>query len=241
MCFSAEASFAAAAILLPAGAYCTRVAARERPASLTLAVIPFVFSFQQFSEGLVWVGLAQGDDALVTAASLAFLAFALGFWPFWAPFSVLFLERRRRVKWCLGAGALLGLALGCALYVPLAVNPKEWLTVGVVQHSIRYNLRGLPAFALAPHPWWDLAYGAAVLGPFLVASPGGRFAVFPLLLAASAAISLLVFWYAFVSVWCFFAALLSAQLCYAFSRRGESFGESSGGGAALGRFLSRGR
>jgi hypothetical protein len=42
MCFSAEASFAAGAALLPAGIYCTSVAARKRPAYLPLAVIPIV-------------------------------------------------------------------------------------------------------------------------------------------------------------------------------------------------------
>src|SRR5262249_14012472 len=74
MCFSAGATFAAGPPLLPAGLYCTRVAARGRPAYLPLALVPVVFSLQQFAEGFVWVGLAWGDDALVRAAALAFLA-----------------------------------------------------------------------------------------------------------------------------------------------------------------------
>ena len=32
----------------------------------------------------------------------------------------------------------------------------------------------------------------------------------------SAAVSHLFFWYAWVSVWCFFAAMLSVYLCYSF-------------------------
>jgi hypothetical protein len=71
MCFSAEASFAAGAALLPAGAYCTSVAARKRPPYLPLAVIPVVFSFQQFAEGLVWVGLAQQEPEIDTAEAPA--------------------------------------------------------------------------------------------------------------------------------------------------------------------------
>jgi hypothetical protein len=217
MCFSAEVSFTVAAVLLPAGVYCTSVAAKKRPACLPLAVIPIVFSLQQFAEGLVWVGLARDDARLVRASSLAFLAAALGFWPFWVPFSMLFLENRKWVRRCLAAGALLGLALGCALYVPLMLNPEGWLRVGVVYHSIRYNPEGLPVFALADHSWWDAGYAALVLSPFFIASPDARFAAFRVLLAGSAAVSFFVFRYAFVSVWCFFAALLSAQLCWAFS------------------------
>src|SRR2546430_366407 len=98
MCFSAQASFAAAAFLLPGGVYCAGVAILRRPAYLPLAVVPFVFSVQQFCEGFVWIGLDRGDAGLVTTAALAFLAFALGFWPFWVPFCVLFLEPRRTVR-----------------------------------------------------------------------------------------------------------------------------------------------
>src|SRR5262249_47418690 len=154
---------------------------------------PVVFSLQQFAEGFVWVGLARGDDALVRAASLAFLAAALGFWPFWAPFSVLFLEGRPGARWCLGAAAVAGLALGSALYVPLALDAGGWLEVGVAHPSIRYTPRGLPAFGLAPHTFWDAAYGAAVLAPFFAAPAGGRLGAFRALLAASVAVSLLAF------------------------------------------------
>ena len=234
MCFSAEASFAVGAALLPAGIYCTAVAARRRPAYLPLAVIPIVFSFQQFAEGLVWVGLGTEDAPLVRASSLVFLAVALAFWPFWVPFSVLFIEGRRGVRRCLAAAALLGLALGCGLYVPLALNADEWLTVDEVYHSIRYNLRGLPAFEVAPHAWWDAGYAAVALAPLFIASPDRRFTVFGMMVAASAAVSLFAFWYAFVSVWCFFVAILSSQLCYIFSRLGGPADGPPPGGAATG-------
>ena len=77
MCFSAEASFAVAAVLLPAGVYGTSIVATKRPAYLPLAITPIIFSFQQFAEGLVWVGLARGDALLVRVSALAFLAAAI--------------------------------------------------------------------------------------------------------------------------------------------------------------------
>jgi hypothetical protein len=218
MCFSAQASFAAGAVLVPAGLYCTRVALRTRSAYLPLAVVPILFGLQQFAEGLVWVGLAREHEGLVRGASLGFLAFALGLWPFWVPFSVLCLQTGRRARWFLGAATLLGLALGCALYVPLALNPDGWLRVGVVHHSLRYAPTGLPAFDLVSHEWWDAGYVMLVLLPLLGVVSDRRFGVFFLTLIAAAAVSRFAFHETFVSVWCFFAALLSAQLCYLFSR-----------------------
>ncbi len=218
MCFCAEASFAAGSILLSAGVYCTRVAIRDQPTQLPLAVVPLLFSFQQFAEGFVWIGLTRENEALVTAGSLGFLAVALGLWPFWVSFSLLFLERRSGARQLLGASALAGLVFGCLLYVPLALNTGEWLKVGLAGHSIRYNLFGLPVFEVIPHEWWDVGYGALVLLPLLLASADARFLVFFLLLAAAGAISLFVYRNVFVSVWCYFAAILSLQLCCLFSR-----------------------
>jgi hypothetical protein len=226
MCFSAEASFAASAVLLPAGIYSTRAALRLRRAYLPLALIPLVFSFQQFAEGVVWVALAQENTALVAVGSLSFLAVALLFWPFWVPFSFLFLENRKKRKRILAAIAVFGLAFGCALYFPLALNTEEWLHVGVVSHSIRYNLKGLPVFEIVSRVWWDACYGAIVFSPFLIPSLDKRFALFCILLAGSAALSFLVFSNVFVSVWCFFAALLSLQLCYIFHKLREPQGRS---------------
>ena len=233
MCFSAEASFAAAAVLVPAGAYCVRVAARVRSAYLPLAAIPLFFAAQQFCEGLVWVGLARGDDSLVRASALAFLAFALAFWPFWVPFSVVFVERRKAVRRCLAGAALLGLALGCGLFVPLALRADEWLSVYVEHHSVRYNPGGLPAFSLAGHTWWDAGYGALVFVPLLAASSDRRFAAFFLVMATAAGLSLLAFRHAFVSVWCFFAAVLSAQLCHIFSGLGRAESGANLAGVAV--------
>jgi hypothetical protein len=72
----------------------SRQAMQKRRAYLPFAVIPVVFSIQQVSEGLVWIGIRHNDPALITPAALAFLFFALCFWPFWVPFGVLFLESR---------------------------------------------------------------------------------------------------------------------------------------------------
>lgn len=217
MCFSAEASFGASAVLLPAGVYCLRAAVRSRPAYLPLAAIPVFFSAQQFAEGLVWVGVAQGHPALVKSSSLVFLFFALAFWPWWMPFSVAFAANRGWVKRGLAAGAVLGLALGAVLYLPLAWHAADWLHVRVTLHSVRYEITDPRAFAVVPETWWQLLYLAAVFSPWL-ALRERRLLGFCVLLAVSAAVSHHLFRYAFVSVWCCFAAVLSLQLCCVFAR-----------------------
>jgi len=217
MCFSAEASFGVGAVLLPAGCYCIRQALRKRLACLPLALIPVVFSLQQLSEGLVWVGLRRNDPILVTAASLSFLFFALSFWPFWVPFCVLVTERRGPVRVGFAAIALLGVAFSSFIYAPLVLDPGRWLQVGVRHHSIQYQIGSLPVFDELSRPWWHLFYLVLVATP-LLASPDRRFALYYITVAAAAAISHVVFWYAYISVWCFFAAILSSQLCYIFYR-----------------------
>jgi hypothetical protein len=132
MCFSAEASLATGAALIPAGVYCLSAARRKDRAYLALAAVPLLFGVQQICEAAVWVGLGRGDEALGKHASLGFLFFAVAFWPAWVPLSAAALERRPAKRRLFGALAVLGLALGALCYVPAAVNFGEWVEVRVV-------------------------------------------------------------------------------------------------------------
>jgi hypothetical protein len=218
MCFSAGASFATGAVLLPAGAYCVTRAATGPRSYLPLSAIPLVFGAQQFFEGLVWIGLGRNDALLARTASLSFLFFALVFWPFWIPFCALFVEKRRRVRRGLGLVACAALCAGLVFYVPLAMHAGDWLHVGILQHSIRYEFEMSPGFADLPRIVWQLGYIAVVVTPLFVTSDW-KYRTFGVLLVASAVLSQAAFWYAFISVWCAFSAILSAWLCYMLSVR----------------------
>jgi hypothetical protein len=168
MCFSAPVSFAASALLLPAGFYGLRVASRNNPRYLPLAAIPVAFGIQQACEGLVWVGMETNSSTVVRLGAFGFLAFAYWFWLFWAPWSVAIAEANltvRRVGWSLG---VLGFGYGALLYLPLVFQP-DWLAVQVVHHSIQYNTRLIFA------PWFSqevdrLVYALIILIPFALAS-----------------------------------------------------------------------
>ncbi len=211
MCFSIEASIVAGTALLPAGVYAVAAALKKDRSYLPLAALPLLFGVQQLCEAGVWLGLGR-DPALVRPASLAFLFFALAFWPFWIPLVAAALEGRPAWRRAFLAAAVVGLGLGLACYVPVALNFGEWVSVRVAGHSIQYDFSAAPPAWTAAGRVWGILYLAAVCCPPLLSRDRGLWTL-GLGLAASAVISHVLFWYAFASVWCFFSAALSVQIC----------------------------
>jgi len=216
MCFSATASFGMSAVLLSSAVFCIGSAFGKNKRFLVLAVMPIIFSVQQFFEGWVWTGVEQQNAFLAETAALVFLFFALAFWPFWIPFCAFILEPGGFRKWLLGFFALLGLAGGMALYVSLLINPES-LVIETASHSVYYDITRLSVFQLLPLLWCQVFYVLLVATPPLI-GPTREFFNFGVATLAAAAVSHTFFWYATASVWCFFAAFLSLYLCYTFWR-----------------------
>jgi hypothetical protein len=215
MCFSAEASFGVGAALVPAGIYCVRNALRQRRFDMVpLAVVPLFFALQQGAEGLVWVGLHHAQPDLVTVSSFLFLFFALCFWLFWIPFSLMCLAEVGVMRWLMAGVLILGLAGGLYLYLPLVFHPDR-LTTHVVHHSIQYDYPFSPLFPSIPPAIRQTIYLGIIALPLLAVRTWQGLG-FCTVLILSAVISHVVYWYAFASVWCFFAAILSAYLCVIF-------------------------
>jgi hypothetical protein len=215
MCFSAEASFAAAAALLPVGAYCVKAAVAKQPRWLPVAVVPLVFAIQQFSEGLVWVGLRHGHETLTQAGALIFLFFALAFWPFWSGFAMWVQETDPRRRRLLLGLALLGTVWLWAFYLPLAAEAPALLTVSEHAGSVRYYYRELPVLRVLPVAASEVFYLLLVAVPLFVAT-GKRGRVPALALAVTAGVTAWFFQHTFVSVWCFFAAVMALALAWLF-------------------------
>jgi hypothetical protein len=211
MCFSAPVSFAASALLLPAGLYSLRLASQHNPGYLPLAVIPIAFGIQQACEGLVWLGMEVGSSTQVRFGAFGFLAFAYWFWLFWAPWAVAVSEanpRVRRVGWQLGG---IGLIYGALLYLPLFFQ-SDWLTVQIFHHSIEYDTRLI--FDLWLSQDVDrVIYALIILIPFVLAS-NRALKGFGATIALSAIASHWLLHQVFVSVWCFFAAILSLLIVF---------------------------
>lgn len=217
MCFNAAASFAASAVLIPAGIHTLRIARETAPRWLPLAAFPLLFGIQQGLEGVLW--LALGDPlgrlvgvpppAVASVMALGFLGFAYLLWPMLVPLAARGIETRPPRRRLFALLALVGSVGGLAIYLPLVIDP-EWLTVRILGGSILYEPRVLFPDLLS-QPLGRGLYGLVVLVPLLVSSePLVR--RFGLLIFLSVTLSAVAYGYAFVSVWCFFAALLSAWL-----------------------------
>jgi hypothetical protein len=217
VCFSAEASFIAGAALVPAGIYCLWSAALKKPSYLCLAAVPLCFGIQQISEGFVWHALAHGDAGQTRAASLVFLFFALAFWPFWFPLLTAVMEPCAKRKWIFVILSVLAIGWFWVLYYPLVVGPESLLRIESVHHSIQYEYPDLAIYTYVSKPRLRLLYFFSIaLPPMLSSETWGR--IPGLVLGVSALLAVFLFDYAFVSVWCFFAAVLSIYCCVVFYR-----------------------
>ena len=195
MCFSASASFGAAALLGAVGV--ATLAQKPERKRLAFALIPLFFASHQLIEGFVWLTIAGGapPEGLV----IAYLLLAQVFWPAYTPFSVLLMEndpRRRLALWLLFA---VGLMVSAALATILFTNEYS---VRVVRHSLQYA---------TDHQFEDRLLGlylVAVAAPLLISRHRYVIAFGGVILAGSM-VTQLVFYYAAASVWCFFAAVAS--------------------------------
>lgn len=208
MCFSAEASFAAAGLLAVVG-YATIRQAKGKE-QLPLALIPWLFSLQQLSEGVLWLFLDDGikQSAIVYAAQFIYLLIAYIVILVWIPLSAFCLEQ---VPW---RRVVMGLLLGCS--VVLAVINLDRLTVShlvlrIQQASIQY-----------PYTDWTrgIPYILTVCLPFLFSSQPRAWLMGTLGIFAFG-IALYFYFWTVASVWCFFAALISILIYWVLTPQKE--------------------
>lgn len=211
MCFTAEASFTASALLIPTGLYCLRTALSKTRMYLPFGAIPLVFGIQQALEGLVWIGTNSDSKNLVQLSSLGFLFFSHCFWLFWIPLSVSLIEQDAGIKNICRFAAVMGVIFGTLLYIPFLLN-EQWFSPITRYGSIDYQTI-LVFDAFIPRNMSRFIYACITLIPLLVASEV-KLKVFGGLSVCSLLFSYIVFEYAFVSVWCFWAALLSLYIGY---------------------------
>jgi hypothetical protein len=212
MCFSATASLASGLLVGGLGAATLPLVPERR--QLPFAALPLLFGVHQLLEGVVW---RQLDDAagaaLRTPAVVAWLVIAWTVVPVWVPLSAsLFEPDRRRRRIMHGLTALGGVVGAFLLYV----SSHDQVTVVIERHHLRYD------FPL--HPGWMVSatYVAATCLALVLSSH--RFVViFGVAMTAAMAVTTAMNAFAFSSVWCFFAALLSLGLFVHYrTARGET-------------------
>ncbi len=232
MCFSVEADLVAGAALLPVGALSLREV--RHPRELLFASLPLVLAVHQLVEAVVWAG-ADGDvsPGLARVAMFAYLAVALPLLPTLVPLSVLLLEpphRRRRVSPFL----LLGAVVSAHLTFVLATHD---VSVAARPHALDYST-GMQHGVV-----WAVLYVVAVVGP-AVLSGYRSIVVFGVANLVGLAVVAWLYRDAFVSLWCVYAAVVSALVVVHLVRRrrledrlhlspGDAVGPPVGPGAGL--------
>jgi hypothetical protein len=205
MCFSAQASFAASAGIFIVGAIA--LARSTTTPQRVLACIPLVFSMQQLAEGVLWISLS--DAAYIhwrDPATYAFLVFAQVVWPVFVPFTVLMFEedqrRRKIIRSLLAIGVLTSLyLLYCLVFYSVSAS--------IEKHHIKYELD----FPFANRWFSGITYMlAAVVSPLISGRRYLRFLGWGLL--ASYVITRILYNDYLVSVWCYFAAILSLLVLF---------------------------
>lgn len=206
MCFSATASFTAATLLIPAGFYCFKQALLFDRNQIFFASIPLVFGIQQSIEGMLWS--SQGAFAGVDAHYfvLSFLFFSHLFWLIWIPYSCYNIEPDPFRKKMFGLFTLAGATHGGLMYLPLLFYPA-WMSFEISDYGIIYHTHFLYD-AYISNDILRLIYAVIVLAPLLFSSDktARQFGVF---IFISLFIAAVFYIQAFVSIWCYFAAVIS--------------------------------
>lgn len=207
MCFSTTASFAAGGFLLGVGAMTLKTVRTAR--HLPFAAIPLLFAIQQLSEGVIWWTFSLDAPLLNGVMTHVYSFFSHVLWPVYVPLAVLLMEppgwRRRALAACVAIGAAVGAYL---LYV-LVAFPVVSQPVG---RHIEY---------VSPHFFAALTMTLYLIATTasLVLSAHRRVRVFGAasMLAFAVAYAFYARW--FISVWCFFAALLSVLVFFHLATR----------------------
>lgn len=216
MCFSATASFAAGAVLGTVG-----VAALSKATSKPQRIfgaIPLLFAVQQCAEGLLWLSLKDPSfHSWQPLLTYLFLFFAMAVWPFWIPFSIWKMEtdpyRKRWIRYFVWMGLLVAAGVCLVLFsYPVEVITPFCPTCPVADapaplHHLHYEFAIPPLVRNTVVGFSILYIGATIVTPFLSSIKKMKWLGIVFLASYLFAIT---FYHGFViSVWCFFAALLS--------------------------------
>lgn len=200
MCFSATASFAASGCLTIIGLLC--IAKNKINRALPFAAIPLIFATQQAAEGLLWLSFTHDWFILQKILPYLFLFFAFFLWPIWIPLSLVLIEPSATRRHYLAIFLMVGLIIGIYLYHFVLLHGVQATPL----HCHIYYALAIPPTAAAVELF---AYLVATVFPFFICSQPIMWCVGSLL-AAAYIISYIWYLHHLISLWCFFAAILSS-------------------------------
>ena len=199
MCFSATASFTAGSTLTLVGLLSVSYAQSLK--QRMIAAIPLCFGLQQMAEGIVWRGMENNNSDLIAYGAYGFLFFAFFFWPIWVPLSMYTIEPNPKRRIALRALTAVGIGLGCYLLYHIL---NTGILVKMFECHIQYDPKISSALIL---PGMIIYLIVTVVPFFIVLNPFVN--LMGAALAASYLLTHLFYTEVLISVWCFFAAIIS--------------------------------
>jgi len=229
MCFSATASFGASAVLGVIGI--VAVAKAKTNPQRVFATIPLIFSVQQLSEGFLWLSLKNQSLAeWQPILTYTYLIFAMAVWPFWIPFTIWLLEKDAKRKKIINGFVWIGAVVAVGVSAVLFSFPVEAITpfcptcpgssTSSLTHHLHYEF-AIPPLVKNLIVGFSVMYIAAtIITPFISGIKKMKWLGIVFMASYLFAIS---FYSGFViSVWCFFAALLSFVVLWIILGLGKS-------------------
>lgn len=199
MCFSAEISFSAGVALVGVGAYALKKVDSKK--KIAFASVPVFFGLQQISEGFLWVSLNNGDQPLMMDISMyIYIFFAQVFWPTWIPLAIWNMEPDLKRKKILFYPFIIGILASLQLIYSLIFYDVE---ASASQNHIHYDIE---IQRLGIH---QVLYVISTAIPFYVSSLKYMKLV-GTILVGSLIVAMIFYFYHVISIWCFFAAILSS-------------------------------
>ena len=213
MCFSAEASFGAGIVLTTIGVVTLKKA--KNPNEMFFASIPFIFAAQQITEGLLWLSLkGKIDIGFETPTTYIFLIIAQILWPFWVPFSIYKVESSEKRKPFLKILIAIGIFVSLYnIYCLMFFNFKA----NIIGHHIAY---------LKEYPF-NLRYLIGACYVFVTIFPPifstvKHMRTLSLVVLTSSLVTGVFYKEYFVSVWCFFASVISITVFIVMNRMSKT-------------------
>lgn len=213
MCFSATASFTAGTILSAVGL----VTLKQSPKKTKFfAAIPLLFGLQQLIEGFVWLSLVHSLPTLNIFATHGFVFFSHLLWPIYTPYAVGLMEpsnwRKKIISACVLIGALVsGFSLWSITQTPIVST--------ISCNSIHYNFS---SFIQTPFSLNIMLYFVATCLGCLVSSHR-LVKLFGVSVVGFLMLSYYFYTNTFVSVWCFFSAILSIIIYFFIKQQSSSW------------------
>jgi hypothetical protein len=208
MCFSATASFTAGALLVSAGLLGMRLALKQNKDYLLFSLIPLFFGIQQLSEGLIWILMNRNGFNSAKLVGYFYLFYAFYFWPIYVPLSVYFIEKVGPRRKLIGSFIIAGSILGSILYIPILFQQEPY-RLSLAQHSISYEV-----YQTGVWRWiYSITY-LFIITFSLISSSQLRVKIFGSLIYISSLVAYYLYVYAFTSIWCYLAAILSIYIIF---------------------------